>query len=260
MKKVRITYDSLKESLLARIIKNSKGCWLWNGPRWTPAHKFGSLFFRGKNHLPHEASFQIFKGEITPWLLVLQSCKNTDCVNPDHLYLGRDYSLERLPRRIYKDKETIFQYYVPKEQLNEAECWEWQGDRFHNDGIKNYGKLQFKKTCTGAHRFSYELHYGQIPEGLIICHKCDNPPCVNPHHLFAGTYSDNMFDASKKGRLFVGKYENGSNAKLLNSDVKHIRKLHTEGMSPKEIAEYYPIVSYAHIWRVATNKSWIGLQ
>lgn len=75
-------------------------------------------------------------------------------------------------------------------------CWLWTGCKHR----KGYGKLHYQGVLTYVHRFSYELHYGSIPEGLDVLHECDNPPCVNPAHLKAGTHQDNMTDLSKRGR------------------------------------------------------------
>lgn len=78
---------------------------------------------------------------------------------------------------------------------NINDCWIWQG-RKDKDG---YG-IMWNKKATKAHRYSYEIHFGQIPNNLIICHKCDNPGCVNPKHIYAGTHSDNAKDKIDKIR------------------------------------------------------------
>jgi hypothetical protein len=76
------------------------------------------------------------------------------------------------------------------------ECWEWQGAT----GGTGYGEFCVKGALMAAHRVSWELHNGVIPEGSLVLHKCDNRRCVNPVHLFLGSQSDNMLDASRKGR------------------------------------------------------------
>lgn len=76
-------------------------------------------------------------------------------------------------------------------------CWEWQRA---SDGL-GYGQLNVDGKRYKAHRFFYEQKYGPIPEGLFLCHRCDNPACVNPDHMFVGTQKDNMRDAALKGRI-----------------------------------------------------------
>lgn len=76
-------------------------------------------------------------------------------------------------------------------------CWLWMGQRNH----KGYGRLYVNGQNVLAHRLSWQMHRGPIPEGKLICHHCDVPGCVNPEHLFVGTYSDNMLDCARKGRM-----------------------------------------------------------
>lgn len=88
---------------------------------------------------------------------------------------------------------------------DEDSCWEWQA------GLNTNGYGQFnlckdgKRLNMGAHRFSYELANGPIPKGILVCHKCDNPKCVRPKHLFPGTYQDNMDDMVRKKRHLISR-------------------------------------------------------
>ena len=88
---------------------------------------------------------------------------------------------------------------------SDDECWEWQGTLSN----KGYGQIRVRSKLHLAHRFSYELHGGAIPEGLCVLHQCDNPKCVNPGHLFLGTHAENMADMKSKGRQKNGPNSTG---------------------------------------------------
>ena len=85
---------------------------------------------------------------------------------------------------------------VPEHRPGLGRCWIWLGARIEND----YGVVRVNGKNNGAHRISWELTNGPIPEGLWALHHCDNPPCVNPSHLFLGTNTDNQRDCVSKGR------------------------------------------------------------
>jgi hypothetical protein len=78
-------------------------------------------------------------------------------------------------------------------------CWNWTAAK----DPTGYGAFKVGGKKVGAHVFAYEQSYGPVPDGMEVCHVCDNRSCCRPSHLFAGTRSDNMLDASAKGRLFV---------------------------------------------------------
>ncbi len=86
-------------------------------------------------------------------------------------------------------------------------CWEWQGFCLpvtNHPELRGHGQIRIDGRVVLVHRYSYELHHGPIPDGLLICHSCDNPPCVRPDHLFIGTHADNTEDAYRKQRLVQG--------------------------------------------------------
>jgi hypothetical protein len=93
----------------------------------------------------------------------------------------------------YKSFDDSFNNHFIKTDL----CWIWTGS-IHKSG---YGRFNYDCTRYAAHRVAYTLNYGAIPLGMIVCHRCDNPKCVRPDHLFLGTHSDNSKDAYLKGKL-----------------------------------------------------------
>jgi len=118
-------------------------------------------------------------------------------------------------------------------------CWLWKGAI-----SAGYGTLQWKPSglrIQKAHRVAWLLTYGEIPHGLSVCHHCDNPPCVNPQHLFLGTQRDNMQDARRKGRRPNVKGQANPNAQLTELEVGYIREGLSEGYCPAAMARAFGI-------------------
>lgn len=139
-------------------------------------------------------------------------------------------------------------------KVNKSEdCWEWTGYR---TGF-GYGELQSgprgDQVKESAHRLSWEIHNGPIPDGLNVLHRCDNPPCVRPDHLFLGTASDNARDMWDKGRGPRGQ-KNG-HAKLTDEAVAIIRERIAAGERPTQIALVYG-VSEATVRDAASGRNW----
>jgi hypothetical protein len=120
---------------------------------------------------------------------------------------------------VFKATPAVDRFWARVARRGPDECWEWTGGR---GGPLPYGRFwPTKHRPMLAHRYSYELHNGPIPPGMMVCHSCDNPPCVNPAHLWLGTGHDNQRDRTAKGRGTQGG-RNGR-AKLSPDDVAAIR-------------------------------------
>lgn len=128
-------------------------------------------------------------------------------------------------------------------------CWLWTGSLQQS----NYGQFWTGDYQTTAHRFSWEIHNGNIPKGYDICHVCDVKICVNPEHLFLGTRLDNMKDCINKGRTAKG--EKHGKSKLTNNQVKQIRQLAISGLSQRAIASQFS-VSQPEIGCIIRNEIW----
>jgi hypothetical protein len=121
------------------------------------------------------------------------------------------------------------------------DCWEW--NKYINN--KGYGTFCINKQHIPSHRYSYEIFIGD-PSGFEVCHKCDNPKCVNPSHLFLGTHSDNMRDRSLKGR---------GNDKLTPQKVIEIRNMYEQGIETSAIAKIYSM-NRRSIRSIRTKETW----
>jgi hypothetical protein len=136
-----------------------------------------------------------------------------------------------------------------------GECLVWS----RNCNMYGYGRFTTRafdghRHALGTHRVAYELTYGAIPAGLVVCHRCDNPPCCNPAHLFLGTIKDNLHDSVAKGRFTRG--ERQHNAKLTTERVQVMRQQYAAGIPVRDLASDYEVtittvrmVVKRRIWR-----------
>lgn len=125
-------------------------------------------------------------------------------------------------------------------------CWMWLGSK-DSTGYGRIGAGGRQRSSLLAHRVSWQVNLGEIPEGKCVLHRCDNPSCVNPAHLFLGSNRDNSQDALAKGRL-------GTN-KLTDRKVVNIRRRAAEGERHAKLAEDYG-VSAVTIFNVVTRRTW----
>lgn len=160
--------------------------------------------------------------------------------------------------RVYVIRPVSERFWAKVDKRGPDECWEWQGARVR----QGYGRMgTVGREIDGAHRVSYELHIGPIPAGMSVCHRCDNPPCVNPAHLFAGTQDENWADMRAKGRnsappIRLGHDNNTS--KLTTAQVQEIRQRASDGVGPTPLAREFGVAT-STIKRIVARRSWAWL-
>jgi len=135
--------------------------------------------------------------------------------------------------------KKVAQFWSRVDIRGDAECWEWVGGLYSNGYGSLYGgsKLGMKNGLL-AHRFSYIINIGEIPEGMVVCHKCDNRKCVNPSHLFLGTQAENMEDMRSKNRRNDCRGEAHRLAKLTEEDIVFILN---SGLKVGTLAEMFAV-------------------
>ncbi len=133
-------------------------------------------------------------------------------------------------------------------------CWEWSGSL----DKKGYGKFRLsRKRVIGAHRFSYLVFDGGVQDDPeVVCHRCDNPKCVNPEHLFGGTHQDNNDDSITKGRRRYIRGAHHHSAKMSLDDVNYIRTQYAAGAATQRALAKTLGVSQHCIWSVIQNITW----
>lgn len=152
-----------------------------------------------------------------------------------------------------RDTQKHFEEYFWSRVIKSEGCWTWRGK---SNGLHSEAWRRGKRV--GAHRAAWEIANGKsIPDGMMICHKCDNPPCVRPDHLFLGTSSDNNKDMAAKNRSSHGA-KNGQ-SKLTEADALGVKIDYARGISPTIIGFKYGI-SGATVCKIGLGQSWVRVQ
>ena len=131
-------------------------------------------------------------------------------------------------------------------------CWMWTAS-INRDG---YGQIGVNRKNTKAHRVSYELNKGPIPEGQCVCHTCDTPSCVNPDHLFLGTPSENVADMVEKGRLKDNSGRNNPASKLTEAKVLDIRARYAAGDTTQAAIARRFGINASSVGHIVTRHTW----
>lgn len=225
---MRATIPETAERFWSKVEKGD-GCWLWVGGR---ADGYGVFCHSGTRAPAHHMAWLLTHGAL-PGERLIHTCENNLCVRPDHLYRSTP--------------EARFWEHVERGGVDE--CWAWNGAY---RGVYGKFKVGVARQVL-AHRFAWELVNGRNPDGLVIRHACDNPPCCNPAHLLVGTYKDNMQDAVARGRIAKG--ERAGAARLVAADIPRIRERLASGDYQRDIASDYGIAQ-ASVWAIKAGKNW----
>lgn len=254
-------------------------CWPWIG---STTWGYGDYRVRGIKFRSNRVAWALGNGTTPGDLDVCHTCDYRRCCNPAHLeakthaenvadmvrrgrYWRDGFVYVEPPMPVVPDEVRIAalrqllvaNFWMRVNKLDPDDCWLWTGGRNHN----GYGRIEMKCRALGireqylAHVLSYELQVGEIPDGLELCHDCDNPPCVNPKHLKPGTHLKNMQDSKARGRNFRPVGERSGRSKLTAEKVVEIRRLAATGMSDPALGRMFGVHAQS-IWCIRHRKSW----
>lgn len=208
-------------------------CWIWGGR--STKEGFGRVYTKPfKGRLAHLVALDSLA--IPTNTSIRHKCRNKHCVRPGHLTLS--------------EEEAVLWRFLGEVLVGDG-CWEWQGSCLK--GKWNYGMLGTPSSgLIRAHRYSYKL-FMEDPGDAFVLHKCDNPPCVRPDHLFLGDALVNAQDCSSKGRNHLG--ESCGTSVLTELEVRDARTQHKKGSGVRPLARKYGVAP-ATMYEVLTWKTW----
>ena len=175
-----------------------------------------------------------------------QHCGTAFLAQPNRLKRNRCKYCSRQCEGLAKTKNIVGFFWSCVQRTEQ--CWEWSGGQ-----RRGYGYFEYIGRKIAAHRLSYELHYGPIPEGQCVLHRCDNPPCVRPDHLFLVTVGDNNRDRHRKGRTSYHR------AKLTENEVRAIRNDYTGQPGEKARLAKRFSVTKTTIGYIISRKIWTNI-
>ncbi len=172
------------------------------------------------------------------------------------LYIIKNGRSCRVARTEQEMKKHILSRRIVIQRGLDTPCWEWTGCK---SGSRPYGSVMYQSKTVRVSRLAWRLFVGEIPEKIEVCHRCDNPPCFNPEHLFLGTHQDNMRDAFSKGRIPVKRGVDHHCNKLSVDDVLEMRQLYeSKKCNTYQLAEQFG-VAQGTAWNIIARKIWVHI-
>jgi len=213
------------------------------------------------SHLPGLSTYENTREVNMSIVILCKNCQKSFTTYLSEIQRGRKFCSKSCVLKKRKNNQLkntnqkrslVERFFIQiSKQNHKNNCWIWEG-------LKNqqgYGRMRSNYEDIMTHRFSWELHFGEIPKNLWICHHCDNPSCVNPSHLFLGTPQDNAIDRSNKNR---NRNQNGSKHNMVKLNEKNVLIIRSElaaGVSGYKLAKKFN-VSVMTISNIKLRKNW----
>jgi hypothetical protein len=263
--------DKLLEKIMSRILVTSGGCWEWQGAKTGNGYgniviEYDSENKKGSNRMVHRVVYELMKEPIPKGKVLNHLCNNPPCCNPDHLeavstkenlaymrMLNRHSNGEKhsqairgghiakfLPKPPHNRKKRRLRSYdellkiLNKHTIKTSDgCWIYTKNTksTYPKIYRGTDPITDNRISHQAHRISYEIHKGPIPDGMFVCHTCDNHKCWNPDHLWLGTTQENTQDRNRKNRQSQGPHH--AEIRRIAAERNRIARARAAGSTPK---------------------------